>query len=84
MRKHMLRKMLELAAAQSQTLIVPELPPDTILVPSGENCTDMMVKGSAPVFSVWSASVVASEAGEGGFSTQISPGNQILGSHPRL
>ncbi len=30
-------------APASQTLIVPEPPPDTILVPSGENCTDLML-----------------------------------------
>ena len=29
-------------APASQTLIVPETPPDTIFVPSGENCTELM------------------------------------------
>ena len=30
------------ATPESQTLIVPEAPPETMVLPSGANCTDMM------------------------------------------
>ena len=43
-------------------MIVPEAPPDTILVPSGENCTELMLYGSAPLFSVLRSSVAARQA----------------------
>ena len=45
-----LGKVMRFGAAvtpESQTLIVPEKPPETIVLPSGENCTDMMAVGSA-------------------------------------
>jgi hypothetical protein len=57
-----------------QTLIVPEAPPDTTLVPSGENCTDMIAKGSASLFSALRSSVAVRDRqgsqlteGKGGF-----------------
>ena len=46
----------------SQTLIVWSYDPDTILVPSGENATDMMVLLWAFIFSLNSSSVSARQA----------------------
>ena len=49
----------------SQTLIVPELPPDTILEPSEENCTDLMPYGSAFSWDVLSSRVAVEGAQKG-------------------
>ena len=49
-------------APASQTLIVLSSDPDTILVPSGENATDLIQSLWAFVFSVFSSSVPAREA----------------------
>ncbi len=46
-------------APESQTLIVLSYDPDTILVPSGENATDVMVLLWAFVFSLNSPSLSA-------------------------
>jgi hypothetical protein len=50
------------SAPKSQTLIVPSFDPDTILVTSGENTTDMTSSLWAFVFSRSSTSVPAGEA----------------------
>ena len=42
---------MDASAPDSQTLIVPSVDPDTLLVPSGENATDQMVSLWAIVFS---------------------------------
>jgi hypothetical protein len=49
-------------APESQTLIVSSADPDTILVPSGENATDVMVLLWAFIFSLNSSSVSARQA----------------------
>ena len=49
-------------APESQTLIVPPLHADTILVPSGENATDLMVWLWAFVFSLSISSLSARQA----------------------
>jgi hypothetical protein len=49
-------------APKSQTLIVMSCDPDTILVPSGENATDMMVSLWAFVFSLKTSSLSARQA----------------------
>ena len=49
-------------APESQTLIVLSYDPDTILVPSGENATDMIQSLWALVFSLNSSSVSARQA----------------------
>jgi hypothetical protein len=49
-------------APESQTLIVPSADPDTILVPSGENATDMTALLWAFVFSLSSPSAPARQA----------------------
>ena len=49
-------------APESQTLIVPSADPDTILVPSGENATDMITRLCAFVFSLNSSSLSARQA----------------------
>jgi hypothetical protein len=49
-------------APESQTLIVLSSDPDTILVPSGENATELMVLLCAFVFSLNSHSVAARRA----------------------
>ena len=43
----------------SQTLIVPSRDPETILVPSGENATELMKSLGAFVFSLSSSSLAA-------------------------
>ena len=50
------------APVESQTLIVPSLDPDTILVPSGENATDKIHWLWAFVFSLSSSSLSARQA----------------------
>ena len=52
---------------ESQTLIVLSADPDTILVPSGENATDMTRALCASVFSLNSPSASAREASRGQF-----------------
>ena len=52
----------ELAVPESQTLIVPSFDPETILVPSGENATDVMMLLWALVFSLNSSSLSARQA----------------------
>ena len=54
-------------APESQTLIVPEAPPDTICFPSGENCTELMRYGSALLSSVLRSSVAVREGRSGQF-----------------
>ena len=49
------RKKLELAAAQSQTLIVLSSEPDTIIFPSGEKATERILPLCALVFSLLSS-----------------------------
>jgi hypothetical protein len=49
-------------APKSQTLIVPSADPDTILVPSGENATDMTQLLCAFVFSLSISSLSARQA----------------------
>ncbi len=49
-------------APESQTLIVPSADPDTILVPSGENATDLISRLWALVFSLNSSSLSARQA----------------------
>ena len=49
-------------APESQTLIVPSYDPDTILVPSGENATDMIAWLRAFVFSLSISSLTARQA----------------------
>jgi hypothetical protein len=49
-------------APKSHTLIVPSYDPDTILVPSGENATDLMMSLWAFVFSLSSSSLSARQA----------------------
>ena len=51
-----------LGAPVSQTLIVLSRDPDTILVPSGENATDLMLLLWALVFSLNSSSLAARQA----------------------
>jgi hypothetical protein len=50
-----------LSAPESQTLIVWSSDPDTILVPSGENATDVIGRLCAFVFSLSSSSLPASK-----------------------
>jgi hypothetical protein len=50
------------SAPKSQTLIVPSADPDTILVPFGDNATDMMGKPCAFVFSLRSPSTSVRQA----------------------
>ena len=49
-------------APESQTLIVLSSDPDTILVPSGENATELIVRLWTLVFSLFSSSVPVREA----------------------
>jgi hypothetical protein len=49
-------------APESQTLIVLSHDPDTILVPSGENATDVMMLLCAFVFSLSSSSLAVRQA----------------------
>jgi hypothetical protein len=49
-------------APKSQTLIVLSFDPETILVPSGENATDLMISLWASVFSLSSSSLPARRA----------------------
>ena len=49
-------------APESQTLIVPSSDPDTILVPSGENATELMQSLWALVFSLSASSLSARQA----------------------
>ena len=58
----------------SQTLIVWSSDPDTILVPSGENATELMVLLWALLFSALSSSVAAKEGRNG----QLRPGRSDL------
>ena len=50
------------SAPESQTLIVLSLDPDTILVPSGENATELMSRLGALVFWLNSSSLPARQA----------------------
>ncbi len=67
-------------APESQTLIVPSTDPDTILVPSGENATDVMVLLCAFVFSLSISSFPARQSN----MHQIWPrrGDFELAAHP--
>ena len=56
------RDLRDRGAPESQTLIVMSVDPDTILVPSGENATDVMVLLWAFIFSLNSSSVSARQA----------------------
>jgi hypothetical protein len=51
-------------APESQTLIVRSHDPDTILVPSGENATDLITSLCAFVFSLNMSSLSARQASE--------------------
>ena len=71
-------------APESQTLIVLSSDPETILVPSGENATDLVLRLWAFVFSLSSSSLAARQASR----RQLWPrrGNFELAAHqnPRL
>ena len=71
-------------APESQTLIVLSSDPDTILVPSGENATDVMDLLWAFVFSLSSSSLAARLASRRQFWTRM--GDFELAAHlnPRL
>ena len=58
-------------APESQTLIVLSQLPDTILLPSGENCTEVMRLLWATVFSVFSSSVAALGSRNGQFRLKL-------------
>ena len=70
----------------SQTLIVPDTPPETIVFPSGANCTDVIASGSA--FSTLESSFRLSALGcggqeyEGGY--QVEEFRHLGHLHPRL
>jgi hypothetical protein len=73
------------SAPESQTLIVLSYDPDTILVPSGENATDVMFLLCAFVFSLNSSSLSARQASRrqfwprrGDFEGKSSPKSQTL------
>ena len=72
-------------APESQTLIVLSKDPDTILLPSGENCTDMTMLLWALAFSVLRSSVAAKQASRrqfwarrGDLRPKIAPASQTL------
>ena len=67
-------------APKSQTLIVPSSDPDTILVPSGENATDLIQLLWASVFSLSNSSLSARQASR----RQLWPrrGDFELAAHP--
>ncbi len=68
------------SAPESQTLIVLSHDPDTILVPSGENATDMMMPLWAFIFSLSISSLSARQASKRQFSPRR--GNFELAAHP--
>jgi len=72
-------------APESQTLIVPSADPDTILIPFGENATDMITSLCAFVFSLSSPSASVRQAGKrqfgprrGDFEASGAPESQTL------
>ena len=67
-------------APESQTLIVPSRDPDTILVPSGENATDMTQPLWAFVFSLSISSLSARQANRRQFWPRR--GDFELAAHP--
>ena len=67
-------------APASHTLIVLSSDPDTIIVPSGENATELMSRLWALVFSALSSSVAAREGRNG----QFRPGRGDLGPRTHL
>jgi hypothetical protein len=73
------------SAPESQTSIVPSLDPDTILVPSGENATDVMARLCAFFFLLSSPSAPAGQANRrqfwprrGDFEGKSAPESQTL------
>ena len=72
------------SAPESQTLIVWSADPDTILVPSGENATELMIWLWALLFSALSSSVAAKEGRNGQLRPGRSDWGPILHLNPRL
>ena len=68
----------------SQTLIVPSADPDTILVPSGENATDMTQLLCAFVFSLSISSLSARQANTASVSAKERQFEGAAHPNPRL
>ena len=71
-------------APKSQTLIVWSCDPETILVPSGENATDLIQLLWASVFSLSSPSVAARQASRRQFWTRRGDFELAAHQNPRL